>query len=398
MRRHLQRVVLLILVGLLSLSLAPSPVVAGEPGVLEGQVVNGTPEGGAPANLEVVLHVFAEGRETQELRATTEGEGRFLFRNVPTGPAFQYMVTTVYQGVSYYSVPLATLTSPLSLTVYDVTRSSESLSLASHLILVTDVQQRNRNLYLLEMATIQNSGTRTFVSDMAQPGMNLLRFALPAGSMHLDVQSDLPEGQFLQVDKGFAMTNPVPPGRRQVVFSYTLNYRKDILDLGRSFPYGVETLRTLVPKGLANLQGSDLSELSPVSMGPRTYRAWEWRGVPAGTSVPMGLAGLPQPTLWQRALEVVANGSTSVLIIPLLLSMALLGALVYTLRRRGAPALGVPGGQGAAAPPRRQELIEAIARLDDSFAAGKLAGEEYQGQRAALKERLLRLTFPREDR
>jgi hypothetical protein len=69
------------------------------------------------------------------------------------------------------------------------------------------------------------------------------------------------------------------------------------------------------------------------------------------------------------------------------LALVLLGIGVWWWRRSAAPA-----SRGAGAPAQaaasREDLLQAIAELDDDLAAGKVAQAEYQKERAWLKQEL----------
>ena len=112
----------------------------------------------------------------------------------------------------------------------------------------------------------------------------------------------------------------------------------------------------------------------------------------ARADVRVRIEGLPTPSLQvrlERLFEQVRGTQASLFV---LLGVVLVLPLLYAayrmrggLRRRAASA--VPAAPTAA--DAGESLLLAIAQLDDDFAAGSLAEDEYRRQRAALKQRLM---------
>ena len=161
----------------------------------------------------------------------------------------------------------------------------------------------------------------------------------------------------------------------------------------------------LAPVELAAIQISPLEPRPRVDVAGQVYLVWEGREIPPGRGVALELAQLPQPSLPVQMAQTLTDGNLWESAIPVMLSIALAALLIYAWFRGHRPAPAPAGmtaisdsgvdyggstGAGVAdpAPAGRQALVQAIARLDDSFEQGQLSEGEYQSRRAGLLEQL----------
>ena len=97
---------------------------------------------------------------------------------------------------------------------------------------------------MLEAARLRNASDRTFRADVLIDGpMSMVRFSLPDGAADLDVEASLPGGHVLQVDRGFALTMPVPPGEHDILFVYRVPYESSTKQYTPNFPMGTDSYR-----------------------------------------------------------------------------------------------------------------------------------------------------------
>ena len=222
--------------------------------------------------------------------------------------------------------------------------------------------------------------------------MNLLRFPLPANATNLDVQAKLPEGQSLQVDKGFALSNPVPPGEYGVVFTYVVPYDGGELDLSRTLLRGTGTLRLLVPTDVATIHSEALTDGGEVTIGSTLHRMYDAREMAPDSEIDMVLRGLPQQSLFQRIGEVWETRGW--LAAPLVLTAVLIGLLVTGLVGARYRETSISDET----PQERLELVRAIAGLDDQFDDDEIEEAAYATLRKILKRRLLQQAWKEEAR
>lgn len=359
---------------------------------VSGRVSNGTAGFDAPEGVQATLWIFDANTDFEPRSGELDADGAFLFQDVPVDGVAGYIVAVTYQEVDYTTplTPEDDLTD-VDITIYESTANLDVVSLVGNTIIVLGADTASRTISVMEVAQVSNTSDRAFAPNLetGEP-VNLLRFPLPAGATNLDVQAELPEGQSLQVDMGFALSNPVPPGEYGVVFTYVVPYDGGELDLSRTLLRGAGTLRLLVPLSVATVRTGALTDAGEVTIGSTVHRMYEASDLASGFAIDMVLRGLPQPSLFQRIGEVWETRGW--LATPLVLAAALMVLLV----------VGLAGARyketlvSAETPQGRLELAQAIAELDDRFDSDEIEESTYTSRRGALKKRLLQLAWEEE--
>ena len=359
------------------------------PALISGEVVNRTPGEEIPAGRLVVLHILMQDGNQDFKSASTDANGAFSFTDVPLAEVLGYLLVATHQGVDYTLeiLPGEALTG-LELEIFETTSSIDAVGIVLDSVMIADWDVPDRTLSVLELVQLENYGNETFVPDLAQPAnMAFLRFALPSNARDLQVQTQLPEGQVLQVDRGFAVTTAVPPGQHGMAFTYTVPYQGDRLDFSRRFSLGAQAFRLLIPVNLGSATSSALSSGSNVQIGDTDFRVLQAEDVPLGGTVDIQLDNLPQPSLLSTAVNSLGQ-STAIWVVPITLVLGLTGLLVIGIVRRSR----VPSTAGNSAVPgvsTKDELIRAIVELDDRLERNEVTEQEHKLQRQILKARLL---------
>lgn len=369
-----------------------------EPPHILVNVTNGTPDAAVPADLEINLHIIQNEleMETQTLKLA-DTESSVLFDDIPVGPDLRYVVATEYKGGTYFvQAFLEDPQQPVTLTIFEDTLSTESLGIVDDILLISGEDPEARTLTAFEIIQMENRGLRTFVPDLTQTQagvMSFLRFSLPPTATDLTVQSDLVGGQYLQVDNGFALVSPVPPGLYQVMFTYQISYDGSSLEFSPSFPFGAESFRILMPEEMGSIRSEGMETLESVQRGDTHYQVLEARDLARGSSLNIKIGGLPQPSIGQRLRETLTQGPGLSVGIPVAVALALLALLIYsqmrrrTSRQRALALESIP--RGGDMPEERRSLLEAIAQLDDQFEGAEIPKDEYEERRQRLKARLI---------
>ena len=374
---------------LATLGISHPAVLAQEATTVRGVIANGTPGAEIPVGLPVVLDVYELGERIDTIDAVSGPDGSFVFENIPGGFGIGYIISAWYaDGFYYYERDYPLPPEPVELRVYESTKDGEAVRITVHTILVNGADADTGLMNVLSLVGLENSGDRTFVPDVPQAGMmSFLRFSLPLLAGEVDVQSSLRGGSILQIDRGFAMTTPVPPGSYEIAYSYQAAYEDGMLSYTQSFPFGAEKFRVLVSSGLGDVSGPGLEQTEAVTLGEQEYLQWEASGLEVGDRIELEFAGLPQPPLWKRWQRSASREGFVAIAIPAFFGLALLSLLGYVLLQRREPALAMPGAPVGLAD--RRALVEAIALLDDRFVRREIEEEEYLQQRRTLKDRAL---------
>ena len=370
---------------------SPTGNVVESPETVAGVVRNGTAGGPSPVGLWVTLRYQVVSGELVEHDTLTQGDGSFTFTDLPPQGRPGFEVRTEYLNVEYANRVLGEpLAGPLELTVYEITTDFGVLSLVDDTLAVTGADGQGRQFAVLEAVKLRNTSDRTFRADTLTDGpMSMVRFSLPEGAADLEVEASLPGGHVLQVDRGFALTVPVPPGDHDILYVYRVPYEGAVKQFTPNFPMGADAYRVMIIEGLAEGSGPGMRRADDVVIGGTEYRVLEAGPLAPGQRAAVMLSELPQPTLLERAENAVRSDGFRRGALPGALGVVLVAAVgVVLLRRRNAVGrriiISVDGGKSR--PPTHAELVKMIAQLDAEFEAGEVDAEEYGRRRAELVE------------
>lgn len=319
----------------------------------------------------VTLHEVTVGGGAPADSARSDRDGRWRLRVARADTAALYMVSAPYRGITYFSQAILARdwqdTIP-PLEVFDTSSTAPPISIAQrHVVVRRAAEDGGRSV--LELVSLVNDGDRTRISpDSTAP---VWGGRLPRGATAFQVgEGDVAADAIEQRGDSVVVTAPIPPGNKQVVFTYVLPGGGDLV-----LPLDQPAQRLLV---LLEDTTATLVE------GPLTRR-----GVEVFDDTPFVLFDGEVPArsgpavfrLSRRGItpETIAIGVAVLATVLLLLAVPLLR------RRAGAP-------QGAAVEVDTPEaLARAIAVLDAAYEAGDRsppADAAYRARRAALKARL----------
>ncbi len=383
----------IVFAALVAVAVGASPVQAQVPDemrVVEGQVVNGTSDAGAPEGLRVVLLRDKLGA-FDDLETATDADGRFSFGPFPFDAETTYGVSTRYEDAVYGTdVDLSEGSPPpVVLTVYDASDDIQMIEVAGVSVLYAQTDKVNQTVQALEIVAVVNATDMTFVPGPSP--MSLLRFGLPPETEELQVDTRLLGADYIQVDRGFGLSAAVPPGTHEVLFAYKFPYSDPEVGLDRSFLYGAESLRVLALPELTTLSSGELGQPQLVDIGGRAFQLLEGSSIPRGAQVSWRLSDLPTASLSDR-LERTFTSLRLEYVAPSLLVVVmavLVGVAVW--RRRGDTAV-VAGEESGRAGVEREVLMRSLADVEARYEEGQLSEAEYQAQRGTLIERIAGLS------
>ncbi len=348
------------------------------PGTITGAVANLT--GGKPRAVGgqmVTLTIYVNNAEVDKKTTTSDARGAFTFA-VAADPARTYMVNVKYKGGDYDSPPVTfkagETARQLTLRVYEPTTDASVLRANVHHMIV---EPGEGLVQITELMVFANPTDRTYVgAKVREDGKReTLQFRLPDGAANISYLEGLMECCVFAAAGGFVDTMDVKPGTRQIGFSYTIPYARGRATVVRTLDFPTDAIEVFGGPA-AQLTVAPLTSQTPVATEQGTYSRFSGQSLARGAQITLGLSGMPVAKTSSRRLLLAAFAGV------------IAAALVYPLlRRRGRPAGGTP--------PTREDLIKAIAALDDLHEAGGVPDAEYRRQRARFKNRLLALPTAR---
>lgn len=353
------------LLGLL-LAATPAALAAQAPVIsAAGQVVRG-PDAVPLAGTTVVLHRI--GRDVQgpldSLR--TDASGRFRF-HFAADTASLYIVTARYDGIEYFSNPVATNPdrpdSAIALQVFDTSSTQPVHTEARHIVIARPGDDGTRTV--VELLVLNNPGD---VTRIARDSLASTWHALiPREAVGFSAEDgDLSAGAVDRNMDSVLVLAPLAPGERQITIQYhlppnagRLEYRFDEADNG---------VNVLVEEPEATVQGGTLTQTDSVSViQGRPFR--HFNGVVDSGDVVV----VTVPTPFRL-------GSAWLMALIALLGAALLAGSVRVFRRTSPAATGSESDSVEA-------LLSRIARIDDELEAlppNAAEGGAQSAQRTAL--------------
>jgi mono/diheme cytochrome c family protein len=351
---------------------APGAASAESVGTVTGHVTNGTTGVLVSGSLDVVLYGFDNFQLATTLTETLQSDSSFVFDSVPIAPGRSFVVTTQYAGVLYGSDVLTfdsgstQLDAPLN--VYETTTDASGLSVQQMHVFFDFASGQTT---VGELLIIANTGDRTVLGGQA------LQFTLPAGATDLRLDGMTAGQGYVETPTGFTLTRPIPPSdsAAQLLVSFTLPFDRK-LDFSQPVPFPVAAVTVLIPDTGVKVSANQLQDDGPRDVQGTTFLSYSGTNLPAGTTLAFSLSGTPgggtSPVTVDPA-GLIAGG------LALALVLGGVGWWYYSRRVEATvPATSV------------DDLLQAVADLDDDYAAGELGQGEYERRRTALKAQIAR--------
>ncbi len=409
-KHHLRRLLVVgIALGLLAgpsvtaLAQTPAPPLKGS-GVISGTVTNGTTSQLIPG-IEVQLGIFDSSALLETRTVTTDAAGLFRFSELPVDSSLVYAAQVEYPAGIPYGSPATSFTAgtssiDLPLSIYEPTSDPSGVKV-DRVHFIVEFDPAAGQVFVTELAVYSLSGNLAFVGS----GMGTLRFTVPDNATDLQISDGELGGRYVAFAGGFADTMPMPPGQgsRQMLYSYAVPYFGDALEITRAIPYPAAAVNALIADAgeqvtsaqlasqgvrqtqngaFINLLGQNIAANEPIIL---RFTGLSSLAAAAGAGNTMGTTTQPATA--------AAGADRSVLFI--LLGAAGVAAVALAaspfLRRRaaGVRTAGVRAADGT--PMDRDEILDALARLDLNHEAGQVSDSAFRDERMRLKAQLLDL-------
>ncbi|MFN7994201.1 MAG: hypothetical protein U0Q18_11390 [Bryobacteraceae bacterium] len=309
---------------------------------VDGTVVNkttGKPQAGATVTLYKLGQAGMESVES----AKSDAQGKFVINQPVQGP---HLIQTAFDGVTYnHMLPPGTVTSGISLDVYNSSKQPGSAHLMRHFVIY---QPKGADLSVNEGFIFKNDGVVTY----NDPDGGTLKFYMPTNAKGVaQVKATAPQG--MPIDRAVEKTDrkdiykvdfPIKPGETNFEVSYLVPYTSGGIYTGKLVEKTEEPTLFVAPPGITlKAEGLEAkgkepsSQASIYSMKSADYKV-EISGAaaPAAASADSDSGGESGPGIEEIMPKVWTNMKV---ILALALGILALGFIVLY---RAQPAAGTP--------------------------------------------------------
>lgn len=362
------------------LPLLPASVSAAETGegIIEGQVINGTENGGSVENQEIILTPYLDDIEIETRSTFTDPEGSFLFSELPTGAGYSYDVSLYYQEAEYHSKRLVfaddSYVKSIVLDVYDATENLEAIQIEmAHIIIYVEPGILHVEEYLIFF----NESDHAYIGTPSSSDESIretLKFSLPEGASGLQISGPM-DCRITSTENGLVDSMAVLPGPKEIVYSYHiyLDSKKYVFSEGVNYP--IKNLTLLVQGDNIDISSEQLFASESLSVEGTAFNHLSGNNIARDEVISVRLSNLP-----------VTGNSANMIWLAFILAIPVIGFLfVFALRRRKLGVVVPPGHEEQS----DQEALTELAQLDDDFEDGKIDEEVYRRLRAKKKSQLM---------
>ncbi len=390
---------LLALIFLAALLILAVPVFAqGEArtGIVSGRIVNLSPDGTVPEELDLMLHAWDENiNEKFMLNGTSKADGTFEFDEVTLDPTLLYAVMLTYDEAVYASEPAQVTEGQTALTleipIYDSTADTSAVRIDRQHILFDAAPN---SLRVAEIYIVSNTGTRTVVGRATEEDglISALQFPLPEGATDISFNERNGADRFLLTPGGFVDTAPLLPGEGtgQIVVSYALPY-EDGLPFSWISQWPTDNLTFMVATGIGlSLEGEHLSPAGARDLGEgRQVDVFEYGSLGPGERAAVSLSGDLELPLAAPAGSMAPEAETrsdalptkTLALVGVALGLVLMIVGVWWYRRSDSEEAQEPQDLPEA---DYDQLVTRIALLDEAHDRGEINGSDYVRKRAQM--------------
>ena len=218
---------------------------------LKGTIINGTNPNIIYEYQISLMSTQNSSTELIEIDSKTTSSN-FEFSKINIDESFTYFLMITHQEIPTI-VFLEEIDDQyeVDIVVHDRAFTPEDISIIDYSIMIPHLSPESDVVSILGLISFENIGNKTFYADLSDPnlsGLNLLRFSLPENFENLSVDSDLPPGNVMQIPTGFALSNPVPPGQHQILYSYSMPRNTTSINYTIRLPFGAKKFKLLAPE------------------------------------------------------------------------------------------------------------------------------------------------------
>jgi cytochrome c len=360
---------------------------------ISGQVSNGT-VGDLIANGTVLLRAFTPDlQEALSLETELGPDGHYSFDVADADPDWVYMSSVEHGDISFSSSPDRVQRSDpqldMPIVVYDTTDDPTAININQVHMIIDFAGDRLR---VSEIYVISNREPAVFVGESGDAESGTLQVAVPEAAENVEFQRSfrsfenfLPAPEVVATDSGYADTVPVRPGdgAMNLLVSYELPF-EDGIKIEHPLFYDTNSATIVVPDVGVDVEGDAWVSQGVQQMGNAgTISSYSRPGLAAGEAISFSLAGRPAAVSSASSTAPISDGMTGIFV----------GGAAVLLAAGGASFV-IRSWQSAADESeamqenRKQQLLYALASLDEAFEKGSLDEAEYGRRRAEMVDEL----------
>jgi mono/diheme cytochrome c family protein len=358
-----------------------------EEATVSGIVDNGTTGDPAPEGTSVRLRAFTRDLDvTLTLTTTVQENGSYHFDLTEVPQDWFFRAAVIYEGIEFGSdFGQASFIQPqVDLPVIIYEKTDDPANIVVNQLHTIFQFSTNDEVEVNQLYVASNTGTTVFAGRSGDVGEGTFEISLPDNAQLLEFQRGFgsldnffPANELIATETGWADTLPVRPGQSTLVLlvRYTLPYVANGTTLSHPLSYDTAEINLVIPAGVQIVNTEIWQDAGLQTLESGSFSTFSQADLPAGTILTAALEGRPQQTS-NTAGSLVRN-DTADLLIGGGIFLVVAAAAIFAVRQwHGPPALSNEE--------EKEMLLEAIADLDDDFAAGDITESEYKQEREAL--------------
>ena len=348
---------------------------------LSGQIVNGT---SPSVDTTYEIKLMATQNSSSELIdiEIINTNKNFDFKKVIIDEAFTYFLIVNHQDIPTI-VFVEDIENPenINITVYDRVFTPKDIEVIDYSIMVPHISPDSDIISVLGLISFTNISNSTYFADLTDPntsGLNLLRFSLPENFENLSVDSDLPPGNVMQIPTGFALSNPVPPGEHQILYSYSMPRNTGSIKYNIRLPFGSKKFKILVPENSKLSTDYNLLKDSTL-VDDKKYELLQGQDIKKGEVVVIDLINISKPGALKKITYFIEKNSIP-FFVGSITGLVLLFVLIFSFLRSNFRKRNLELNSDV--------YIDKIIDLDERFEKNKINKEEYEILRENYKKNI----------
>ena len=353
---------------------------------ISGSIENKTKN--SDSSKEYLIKLFKlinNSEEINEISTTKTVKSKFSFPKITIDETEKLFLVTENDGLSVITeLQPNEKWDDLNIEIYDRGTNLDYIKITEYSLMIPQTNSIDGKMSILGLITLENSGDKTFQADLSKPdlsGFDLLRFSLPEGFLDLNVDSDLPPGNVMEIPTGFALSNPVPPGIHQIIFSYSSLTINSKFSFNLKLPFGADKVRILMnaPEGI--IKGEGLKSLEKIKIDEDFYTISEGTNYDRGSNIELELSSFAESKNISSIFTFFETNLYKIILI-FFISLILLLLIIYSVF------LSMKNNPDHKLSEERERLILKIDELKKSLQSGKISKEEYTILEKGFREKL----------